>query len=249
MFASVLFFEWESGKIFQNFKLRAVANKLLKERLAPTGYFEVKHTHGLWKHVTRHIAFLLVVENFGVKYAGREHAENLVAAIKNHYPLSEDWTGGLYCGTDVNWNYDEGWMDYGMPKYVRKCLDKFVHPDPPKPQHSPFPVAPRRYGKETQTPLPPDESPKVVQDQINCIQQVVGTFQYYARACNMTMLPGLSMLASDQTRATEQTMANMKWMLDYITTHPDARVHIYASDMILNIRSDASYMSERGARS
>ena len=44
-----------------------LANNLLKKRLAPAGYYEMTHTPGLWKHVSRPIAFTLVVDNFGVK--------------------------------------------------------------------------------------------------------------------------------------------------------------------------------------
>ena len=47
-----------------------LANKLLKKRLHPEGYYEVAHTSGLWKHVTRPICFTLVVDDFGVKYTG-----------------------------------------------------------------------------------------------------------------------------------------------------------------------------------
>jgi hypothetical protein len=227
----------------------ALANKLLKERLAPAGYYEVRHTPGLWKHVTRPVAFSLVVDDFGVKYVGREHADHLVNAIKKHYPLSEDWEGALYCGISLEWNYDEKWVEFGMPKYVNKGLKKFLHPPPEKPQHSPFPVAERKYGKAAQEARPPDDSPKVAEDVRTRLQQVVGTFLYYARAVDPTLLPGLSTLASEQAQATERTMKNMEWMLDYLATHPDARMRFYASDMILNIHSDASYMSERGARS
>ena len=45
-----------------------LANKLLKARPVPAGYYEVANTPGLWKHVTRPIAFTLVVDDFGVKY-------------------------------------------------------------------------------------------------------------------------------------------------------------------------------------
>ena len=44
-----------------------LASKLLKSRLAKKGYFELPHTPGLWKHVSRPISFTLVVDNFGIK--------------------------------------------------------------------------------------------------------------------------------------------------------------------------------------
>jgi hypothetical protein len=75
-----------------------LANKLLKKRLKPHGYYEVPHTPGLWKHISRPIQFTLVVDNFGIKYVGRKHIEHLLRAIKTHYKVSEDWEGKLYCG-------------------------------------------------------------------------------------------------------------------------------------------------------
>jgi hypothetical protein len=50
-----------------------LANKLLQRNLAKDGYQPTQHTHGLWTHDTRPISFLLVVDDFGVKYVGREH--------------------------------------------------------------------------------------------------------------------------------------------------------------------------------
>ncbi|KAL7544897.1 hypothetical protein ACHAWF_008260 [Thalassiosira exigua] len=82
-----------------------LANKLLHERLAPAGYYEVKHTQGLWCHITRPIVFLFVVDNFGVKYVGKEHTDHLTATVKKFYPLLEDWEGKLYYSIELNWNY------------------------------------------------------------------------------------------------------------------------------------------------
>ena len=48
-----------------------LVNKLLKKRLAPAGYYEMPHTPALWKHVSRPIAFTLVLDDFGVKYVGK----------------------------------------------------------------------------------------------------------------------------------------------------------------------------------
>ena len=60
----------------------ALANKLLKKRLAPTGYYELPHTPGMWKHVYRPIEFTLVVDAFGVKYVSKKNADHLVVALK-----------------------------------------------------------------------------------------------------------------------------------------------------------------------
>ena len=44
-----------------------LANEFLRKKLAPHGYFEVKHTPGLWKHISCPLQFTLVVDDFGVK--------------------------------------------------------------------------------------------------------------------------------------------------------------------------------------
>ena len=89
----------------------ALANKLLKERLAPAGYFEVRHTPGLFKDIWRPIVFSLVVYDFGIKYVGKEHADHLAEALKKHYPTSEDWEGKLYCGISLKWDYKNRMLD------------------------------------------------------------------------------------------------------------------------------------------
>jgi hypothetical protein len=45
-----------------------LANKCLRQKMAPFGYFESTNTPGLWYHKTCPITFTLVVDNFGVKY-------------------------------------------------------------------------------------------------------------------------------------------------------------------------------------
>ena len=79
-----------------------LANKLLKKRLKPEGYYEVAHAPGLWKHVTRPVQFTLVVNDFGVKYTGEEYVQHLINALQKHYTISIDWTGSLYCGITLD---------------------------------------------------------------------------------------------------------------------------------------------------
>jgi hypothetical protein len=58
-----------------------LANQLLQTRLAPFGYYPARHTPGLWLHKTRPISFTLVVDDFAVKYVGKQHAEHLRNAL------------------------------------------------------------------------------------------------------------------------------------------------------------------------
>jgi hypothetical protein len=67
-----------------------LANELLQHNLAKDGYLLTHHTHGQWKHDTHPISFSLVVDDFGVKYVGREHAEHLMECIKKNYNISSN---------------------------------------------------------------------------------------------------------------------------------------------------------------
>ena len=70
--------------------------------------FELPHTPGLWKHVTHSISFTIVVDDFGIKYEGKEHADHLLVALTDHYKIENDWEGKLYCGIELGWNYEGG---------------------------------------------------------------------------------------------------------------------------------------------
>ena len=227
-----------------------LANKLLRKRLAPHGYYECKHTPGLWKHKTRPISFTLVVDDFGIKYTRKEDVDHLIAAIKEKYKkLSEDWSGDLYCGIKLTWDYDARTLDISMPGYVQKQLQRYKHALPLKRQNCPFSPQPKQYGSEAQRPIEPDTSPPLSEDEKKQVQRVVGSILYYARAVDLTVLMALSTIASEQSKGTQQTMQRCKQLLDYLATHPDATVRFHASDMILNIHSDASYLSEKNAHS
>jgi hypothetical protein len=136
-----------------------------------------------------------------------------------------------------------------MPGYIDKLLARFEHENPDKPQHSPHKAPPNIYGTAAQDPIPDDEAPATDAKRIKRIQQVIGGILYYTRAIDMTLLPALSAVASEQSTATETTEKHVKQLLDYLATHPNAKVRYHKSDMILNIHSDASYLSETKARS
>jgi hypothetical protein len=226
-----------------------LANKLLQERLAKHGYRQCKMTPGLWKHDWRPVTFTLVVDDFGVKYVGKEHAQHLLDTLRQYYETSADWDGTLYCGITLKWNYMSRTLDISMPGYVQSALHKYQHPKPKHPQHSPYPAPTIQYGAKQQMTDPIDTTEALTPQQKLRLQQIVGTFLYYARAVDPTMLKALSTLGSQQANGTQKTMQALNHFLDYCTTHPEAIIRFKASDMILIIHSDASYLSEAEARS
>ena len=94
------------------------------------GYAPVRHTPGLWRHTWCPISFCLVVDDFGVKYIGKEHADHLIQCLCNHYQeVDIDWNGNQFCGVHLDWDYNQS---LSMPGYVTNALHKFQHPPPKK---------------------------------------------------------------------------------------------------------------------
>ena len=81
------------------------------------------------------------------------------------------------------------------------------------------------------------------------MQQVIDSILYYGRVIDKTTLLALSSIASKQVKALEITKIKYMQILDYLATYPNATVPLSASAMILNIHSDASYLSESRAHS
>ena len=221
----------------------------LLRRLTSAHFYPAPHANGLFLHHTRPISFTLCVDDFGVKYTRKEDIEYLVATLQQDYKLTIDWTGSNYLGLSLQWDYTNRTVDISMPGYIEQALHRFQHPSPARPQHSPHAWTAPDYGATTQWAMDEDHSPALHTTELKTLQQILGTLLYYARDVDNTMLVAISTLASVQAKGTEATMVAAIQLLNYCATHPNASVRYKASDMILHVHSDASYLSVHGARS
>jgi hypothetical protein len=196
----------------------------------------------------RPIAFSLIVDDFAVKYVEKHHADHLRNALLKSYELTTDWAGKMYSGMSFNWDYKNRTCDISMPGYASNVLSKFQHDAPKHPQHTPPRYVTPVYGAKTQYATK-DETPPLTAKQCLTIQKVTGSVLYCARAVDPTVLMPLNDIATEQTKVTEKTQATTNQLLDYLATYPDATIRYNASDMILYIHSDASYLSFSNARS
>jgi hypothetical protein len=225
-----------------------LANQLLQTCLAPFGYYPARHTPGLWLHKTRPISFTLVVDDFTVKYVDKHHAEHLRNVLLQTYELITDWTAMVYSGMTLKWDYKNRTCDISMPGYVSNVLGKFQHDAPKHPQHTPSWYVTPIYGAKNQYATK-DETPRITAQQCLTIQKFTRSVLYYTPAVDPTVLMPLNDIATEQTKATEKTQAATNQLLDYLATHPDATIRYHASDMILHIHSNTSYLSVSNARS
>ena len=98
-----------------------------------------------------------VVDYFGIKYFGKQHALHFLKILDQHYKITADWEGGKFAGIDLAWNYyeqhDKKTCLISMNGYIDKLLMKYGHSRPSKAQLSPHKHREVTYGaKEKRTP-------------------------------------------------------------------------------------------------
>ena len=226
-----------------------LANELLEKRLNKNGYYQSKYIPGLWKHEWRPVQFTLVVDDFGVKYVGKEHAMHLKEALEQDYTVTTEWDGRRYIGITLDWDYERRRVHLSMPGYVAKALKQFQHEKPKSKQDAPYPSARIIYGAKKQYATETSKSPRLNPKEKKFIQKVCGKFLFLGRAVDSTLLCPISAIASQSSKPTKDTMKQTEQLLDYIASQEEAVITYNASEMILAAHSDASYLSEPNARS
>ena len=105
----------------------------------------VKHREP-WTHNSRTINFTLVVDDYGVKYSGKEHSLHLRSELEYKYKVPTDWEGKLYIGIALKWDYENFTVQLSMPVYVREELNSLQHKKPKIPKDFPYPWKQLIYG-------------------------------------------------------------------------------------------------------
>ena len=104
-----------------------LANELLEKRLKKRGYHQSKLVPELWKHKWRPVQFTLVVDDFGVKYAGGGHALHLKQTLEENYKVTTEWDRTRYIRITLDWDYRQRQVHMSLPGYTNKSLKKFNH--------------------------------------------------------------------------------------------------------------------------
>jgi hypothetical protein len=147
----------------------------------------------------------LVVDNFGVKYVGREHAGHLKRVLEEHYyKVTADWNGERYVGIHMKWDYVKQQVHlytcqttskrHSFNSDINSTKDKIN----PSPTHQ-FYMEPKTICQQTQSP------PLNKQDK-KFIRQVFGQFLFLGRAVDSILLTPISAIASQSAEPTEETM-------------------------------------------
>jgi len=116
---------------------------------------------------------------------------HLLTALREQYQVTEDWEATRYCGLSLRWDYAQRTVDLSMPGYIDRALQRFRHPTPTRPEHSPHAWQPPSYGATTQLAPALDTSAPLDPAARRQVQEVIGVLLYYARAVDPTLLVAL----------------------------------------------------------
>ena len=219
----------------------------LISHLNSCGYYETS-TPMLFKHVTRDITFVLVVDDFGVKYDRLSDYQHLVDSLQALYNVTVEPVGKRFLGFDIDYDETARIMTLSLPGYIRKLLTS-VCPDGIKFADSPSIYEPPVFGSTAPQTSFVDSSELATPAQKLLLQKVVGSILYYARAVDSLMLTAVCELSCLQSAPTALTMKKMRRLLGYAAKYPNACVHIVPSEMILRVQSDGSHLSRPNSKS
>ena len=104
-----------------------LANQTIVGLLKKHGYYQAKHTKGLFRHKTRDISFTLIVDDLGIKYTDEADVKHLLASLEEVYTMTLDMDGKKYIGLDFDWDYDERTVTLSMDGYVIEALTELKH--------------------------------------------------------------------------------------------------------------------------
>ena len=84
------------------------------------------------------------MNNFGVKYVGKEHALHLKHTLEENYTVIEEWDSKQYIGITLDWDQKRRPVHLSVSYYVAKAIKLFGHKQQNK-QNQPYPSAKSNY--------------------------------------------------------------------------------------------------------
>ena len=189
-----------------------------------------------------------MVDDFDITYIGLDHAYHIINKLEQWYEISIGCSSSLFCGMSIKWDYHKHTCNISMPGNIEKSLTNYQYQKPARSQHCPHKHIPITYGAYQQ-PTPNDTSPPFSPAGIKHVQDIVGILLCYAWAVDSTLVAAVSFIAARQAKGMQAVQQACDPLFDYVATHPHASLKFIASDMILVVHTNASYLSELNSTS
>ena len=101
----------------------------------------------------------------------------------------------------LEWDYDKHQVHLSTPEYCKDALIRFSH-NLRKVNNQPHKHAIPVYGRKIQHAKEEDTTPNLDKHKTKFLQQVTGTFLYYAHAVDLIVMVALNAIASDHEAPT-----------------------------------------------
>ena len=117
-------FAWVTKGIYEISQAGWIAHYALVKHLKPYVYRPSRKTLGIRTHDSHPINFTLVVDDFGVKYCGKQQALHLKAALKEEYKVTIYCEVKLYIGIALTWYCEKSRSNY---PYQDMYVQHYIH--------------------------------------------------------------------------------------------------------------------------
>jgi hypothetical protein len=225
-----------------------LAQQRLVTHLGVNGYTQSDVVPCLFRHKDNGVTFVLVVDDFGIKYTNAAGRDHLLDTLRRLYKITYDPEGEHYLGMAVHHDKVANTFTLSMPGYIAKVLIKFRAWLGTHTAASPGVFQEPKYGVKLQKPVQDDTPPLSPADKTT-LQELVGSILYYARAVDPTMLTICLRISSEQAAPTEAVKAHAVRLLQYAARYPNNELVFQKSKMHLIIQADASFNSRTKGRS
>lgn len=230
------------------------AGKIAQDKLVTvlqTGGYTETRTPGLFRHTQRSTTFVLIVDDFGIKYKTQDDLDHLMATLRKAYTISIDATGSQILGYTIQRDRIARTLTLSMPEAIPRIIAKYR----PTWEHenirgaqSPGIYAAPIFGTTPTTPESDNEPTPLSPDEIHEIQRVLGSCQYIALSIMPSIQTACGEIASEVNKATTKTQAKIDRLLRYMAAYPNPTRVYHASEMVLTIQSDTSHDSRPGSK-
>ena len=189
-----------------------------------------------------------MVDDFGIVWTNKHDFDHFIQTLTKLYQVKVDMEGSKYLGMNIRINRKKRHVTLSMHGYIEKLLQR-VRPNGIKGSTTPARYFPPKFKQPGAQKATVDETPRASLEEKQLLQSVIGTLLYYARAVDPSIYYAVHELGSVQSNPTKSDMDKMERLLQYVSTHKNMAIRFYASNMILQVLCDASYLSRPRARS
>jgi hypothetical protein len=225
-----------------------LAQQRLIKHLEKSEYIQSTVVPCLFNHPSNGVTFVLVVDDFGIKFTNIEGRDHFLNTLRSLYKITTDDKGSQYLGMTIKHDKVRQEITISMPGYLLKVLERFKEwagtrcASTPGIYHAPV------YGTAVQMASEDNSAPLSAGD-TKILQELTGCLLYYARGADPLMLPAVNDMGSRQATPTQEVKEMGVRLLQYSRAFPNNEVVFRKSKMHFIMQCDASYLSKSKGRS